>query len=83
MVRVELAKRRDDAAVQIANDMVTDADGECLPHGKWARCVDYALDELMHTHNNQLTIGAGRHLADMIKNGMRLIRVAGAEDCKH
>jgi hypothetical protein len=47
------------------------------------RRVDDTLDELMHACNNNLAVGAGRGLADMIEDGMRLIGVAGTEDCKH
>ena len=63
--------------------MVTDADGESLPHGNWARCVDDALDELVDAHDDHLAIGARGCLTDMIEDGMRLTGVAGAEDCKH
>ena len=47
------------------------------------RRVYDALDELMHTHNNNLAVGAGRRLADMIEDGMRLIGLAGTEDWEH
>jgi hypothetical protein len=37
----------------------------------------------MHARDDNLAVGAGRCLADVIEDGMRLIGVAGTEDSKH
>ncbi len=37
----------------------------------------------MHACDDNLAVGAGRRLADMIEDGMRLIGVAGTEDGEH
>jgi hypothetical protein len=80
VIGVELAEGGDDAAVKIANDVVANADGESHSRSEWARRIDHALDKLVHAHNNQLAVGAGRRLANVIEDGMRLVGVAGTED---
>jgi hypothetical protein len=77
MIRVELA------AVEIVNDVIAEADEESFPCSECLQCIDDALDEFVHAHNDDMAIGAGGCLADMIEDGMRLIGVARAEDCKN
>jgi hypothetical protein len=80
MVGVELAEGGDDAAIQIANDVVTNADRKSLACRKWAGCIDAALDKPVYAGHNHLSVGPRQSLSDMLEDSVGLIRVAGAQD---
>jgi hypothetical protein len=83
MVWVEFTEGRNDAAIEVLDDVVTDANREGLAHSEWAQCVDDALNEFMDADDNDLSVRPGGGLADVIQDGVQLIGVAGTEDCKH
>jgi hypothetical protein len=82
MVGVEFAEGRYDAAVKVTDDVITDTNWKCLACRKWARCVDDILDKFMDAGDDNLSVGPRGSLADMIQDSVRLVGVAGTEDCK-
>ncbi len=83
MVRVEFTEGRNNAAIKVLDDVVTDTNREGLAHSEWAQRVDDVLNEFMEADNDDLSVGPGGGLANVIQNSVRLIGVAGTEDCKH
>jgi hypothetical protein len=73
MVRVKFAEGRKKASVEVANDVVADADRESLACCEWVQHVANTLDELVDACDNNLPIGPRGSLADMIEHRMGLV----------
>ncbi len=82
MVGIEFAEGRYDVAVKVMDDVITDTNWKCLACREWARRIDDALDKFMDAGDDNLSIGPRGSLAYMIQDSMRLVGVAGTEDCK-
>ena len=83
MICVQFSEGRDDSAIEVVDDMITDADGQGLASCEWTRRVDDTLDKLMDADDDHLSVGPWRDLAYVIQDGVGLIGISGTENCEH